>query len=87
MNAINQRYGYPQLLSEIIITDEVSCVENLRLLPMIYFGNITGHEIEYPMAWVIVGGLCSSTILNLLLMPTLYSLFGRRTGLQKQKNA
>ncbi len=29
------------------------------------------------MAWVIVGGLVSSTLLNLLLMPALYRAFGR----------
>ncbi len=36
-----------------------------------------GHEIEYPMAVVILGGLATSTLLNLFLMPSLYSRFGR----------
>ncbi len=35
------------------------------------------HEIEHPMALVILGGLVSSTVLNLLLMPSLYGRFGR----------
>jgi len=30
------------------------------------------------MAWVIVGGLVSSTLLNLLFMPALYHAFGKR---------
>ncbi|MDR2710240.1 MAG: efflux RND transporter permease subunit, partial [Burkholderiales bacterium] len=68
--------GAEERIAPIVMTISTAI---LGLLPIIYFGNIPGHEIEYPMAWVIVGGLCSSTILNLLLMPTLYSLFGRRT--------
>ncbi|MGH9659989.1 MAG: efflux RND transporter permease subunit, partial [Bryobacteraceae bacterium] len=37
-----------------------------------------GHEIEHPMAVVILGGLVTSTALNLFLMPALYLRFGRR---------
>ena len=75
--------GAEERIAPIVMTISTAI---LGLLPIIYFGNIPGHEIEYPMAWVIVGGLCSSTILNLLLMPTLYSMFGQRTGSQKQKD-
>ena len=35
-----------------------------------------GHEIEHPMAIVILGGLISSTALNLFLMPALYARYG-----------
>ena len=38
-----------------------------------------GHEIEYPLAVVILGGLVTSTLLNLFLLPSLYLRFGRRT--------
>ena len=41
---------------------------------------IPGHEIEYPMAWVILGGLVTSTGLNLFLLPTLYAKFGSSTN-------
>ena len=34
-------------------------------------------EIEHPMAIVILGGLISSTALNLFLMPALYARFGK----------
>jgi Cu/Ag efflux pump CusA len=47
------------------------------LLPLVVRGDAPGHEIEHPMALVILGGLVSSTLLNLLLMPTLYARFGR----------
>ncbi|GAA3276953.1 efflux RND transporter permease subunit [Sphingomonas yabuuchiae] len=49
----------------------------LALLPLIVAGNAPGHEIEHPMAIVILGGLVSSTVLNLFLMPALYARFGR----------
>lgn len=49
----------------------------LALLPLILAGNKPGHEIEYPMAVVIVGGLLSSTLMNLFLIPSLYNAFGR----------
>jgi len=44
----------------------------LALLPLVVWGNRPGHEIEHPMAIVILGGLVSSTLLNLFLMPPLY---------------
>jgi len=34
-------------------------------------GNIPGHEIEYPMAIVILGGMVTSTLLNLFVVPSL----------------
>jgi Cu/Ag efflux pump CusA len=40
-------------------------------------GDRPGHEIEYPLAIVILGGLVTSTLLNLLVVPSLYLRFGR----------
>ena len=48
----------------------------LALVPLVITGDAPGHEIEYPMAIVILGGLISSTVLNLFLMPALYARFG-----------
>ena len=48
----------------------------LGRMPLIVAGNKPGHEIEFPMALVIVGGLLSSTLMNLFLMPSLYCLIG-----------
>jgi Cu/Ag efflux pump CusA len=50
----------------------------LALLPLVLRGNLPGHEIEYPMAIVIIGGLVSSTFLTLILVPVLYEWFGWR---------
>ena len=49
----------------------------LALVPLVIAGNIPGQEIEYPMAIVILGGLVTSTLLNLLVVPTLYLRFGK----------
>jgi len=76
------RRGAEERIAPIVMTISTAI---LGLLPIIFFGNIPGHEIEYPMAWVIVGGLCSSTILNLLLMPTLYSLYGQRKTVESDE--
>jgi Cu/Ag efflux pump CusA len=48
----------------------------MALLPLIYAGSIPGHEIEHPMAVVILGGLITSTLLQLFVVPSLYLRFG-----------
>lgn len=50
----------------------------LALAPLVVRGNVPGHEIEHPMALVILGGLVSSILLNLFLLPALYLRYGRR---------
>jgi Cu/Ag efflux pump CusA len=52
-------------------------VTALALVPLVVWGDRPGHEIEHPMAVVILGGLVSSTALNLFLMPALYLRYGR----------
>lgn len=72
--------GAEERLAPILMT--ASCA-GLALLPLIIKGNIPGHEIEHPMAVVILGGLVTSTVLNLFLMPALYARFGRVTETAK----
>ncbi len=67
--------GAEERLAPILMT--AACAA-LALLPLVWRGNIPGHEIEFPMAIVILGGLVTSTLLNLFLMPALYLAFGRR---------
>ncbi len=52
-------------------------VTGLGLLPLVIGLHAPGHEIEGPMALVILGGLVTSMLLNLLLLPTLALHFGR----------
>ncbi len=61
-------------LTPILMT---ALVTGLALLPLAVTGTRAGQEIEHPMAVVIVGGLFSSTLLNLLLMPAFYLRWGR----------
>jgi multidrug efflux pump subunit AcrB len=49
----------------------------LALVPLVVLGNIPGHEIEHPMALVILGGLVTSTLLNLFVVPSLYLRFAK----------
>ena len=49
----------------------------LAIVPLVIAGNIPGHEIEHPLAAVILGGLFTSTLLNLFVVPALYLRFGR----------
>lgn len=65
--------GAEERLVPILMT--AACA-GLALVPLIVAGNAPGHEIEHPMAIVILGGLLSSTVLNLFLMPALYARYG-----------
>lgn len=69
--------GAEERLSPILMT---ALCAGLALVPLVIGGNVPGHEIEYPMAWVILGGLVTSTGLNLFLMPALYAAFARAKG-------
>jgi Cu/Ag efflux pump CusA len=51
----------------------------LAIVPLVIAGDIPGHEIEHPMAIVILGGLFTSTMLNLFVVPAIYLRFGRST--------
>ena len=66
--------GAQERLVPILMT---ALCAGLGLLPLVLSGNRPGHEIEYPMAVVILGGLVTSTILNLLFVPGLYARLSR----------
>jgi Cu/Ag efflux pump CusA len=66
--------GAEERLAPILMT---ALTAALALLPLVLAGNRPGHEIEYPMALVILGGLLSSTLMNLFILPSLYRAFGR----------
>jgi Cu/Ag efflux pump CusA len=67
--------GAKERLSPIMMT---ALATGLALAPLVAAGTIPGHEIEHPMALVIVGGLVTSTFVNLFIVPSLYLRFGRR---------
>ncbi|HEY3240077.1 MAG TPA: efflux RND transporter permease subunit [Acidimicrobiia bacterium] len=49
----------------------------LVFAPFVLLGDLPGHEIVNPMGGVILGGLVTSTVLNLFLLPALYLRFGQ----------
>jgi Cu/Ag efflux pump CusA len=53
-------------------------VTGLALVPIIAGADRSGHEIEHPMAVVILGGLVTSTILNLVLPAAIYLRYGEQ---------
>ena len=66
--------GASERLVPILMT---ALVTGLGLLPIAMGAEAAGREIEGPMAVVILGGLATSTLLNLLVLPTLALRFGR----------
>jgi CzcA family heavy metal efflux pump len=71
--------GARERLSPILMT---ALATGLALIPLVLAGDLPGAEIEHPMAIVILGGLVTSTLLNLFIVPSLYLRFGRnaKTG-------
>lgn len=54
----------------------------LALIPLVFQGGKPGNEIQSPMAVVVLGGLLTSTLLNIYIIPVLYELIQKR----KQRN-
>jgi Cu/Ag efflux pump CusA len=66
--------GAGERLAPVLMT---ALVTALGLLPLALGSGAPGREVEGPMAIVILGGLVTSTLLNLLLLPWLTLRFGR----------
>ncbi|TFG78524.1 MAG: efflux RND transporter permease subunit [Chrysiogenales bacterium] len=69
-------------LNPILMTAFTSA---LALIPLAMKGNLSGNEIQSPMAKVILGGLLTSTLLNIYFMPVMYSILNNR-GILKPRN-
>ncbi len=65
--------GASERLPSILMT---ALVAGLALLPIAIGSGEPGKEIEGPMAMIIIGGLFTSTILNLLILPTVLLNYG-----------
>ena len=61
--------GSADRLTPILMTAFTSA---LALVPMIINGSASGNEIQSPMAVVVLGGLLSSTLLNIFVVPAVY---------------
>ena len=65
--------GSEERLSPILMT---AFATGLALVPIVIGGDAAGYEIEHPLAVVILGGLVTSTLMNLLIVPALYLKYG-----------
>lgn len=69
------RVGSSDRLTPILMTAFTSA---LALVPMILSGDKSGNEIQSPMAVVVLGGLLTSTLLNIYVIPIVYRWLQRR---------
>ena len=67
--------GAKERLSPILMT---TLATGLAVLPLVILGDRPGDEIEHPLAIVLLGGLVTSTLLNLFVVPSLYLRFGQK---------
>jgi CzcA family heavy metal efflux pump len=67
--------GSVDRLNPILMT---ALTAGLALIPLAFRGNVAGNEIQSPMAKVILGGLLTSTLLNIYLIPIVYSMLNNR---------
>ncbi|TLM65869.1 MAG: efflux RND transporter permease subunit [Deltaproteobacteria bacterium] len=70
--------GSMERLRPVIMT---ALAAGLALVPFAFTADKPGNEILSPLAIVILGGLLSSTALNMIVLPSLYLRFGRRANL------
>lgn len=69
--------GSVDRLSPILMT---ALTAGLALIPLAIAGDLPGNEIQSPMAKVILGGLFTSTLLNIFIVPVVYFLTNRKKG-------
>ncbi|MFZ5786953.1 MAG: efflux RND transporter permease subunit [Acidobacteriota bacterium] len=77
------RQGSWERMSPVLMT---ALTAGLALIPLVLAGHKPGNEIQAPMGQVILGGLLSSTFLNLVLVPVLFSRWGgssTRAGIEQ----
>jgi Cu/Ag efflux pump CusA len=65
--------GSRERLAPVLLT---ALTAGLALVPLVIAGDHPGNEIQSPMAEVILGGLLSSTFLNLVVVPVLFLRYG-----------
>ena len=69
--------GSLQRLRPIFMT---ALTTGLALVPLAIAGDKPGNEIQSPMAFVILFGLLSSTLLNMIVIPSLFLKFGQKSS-------
>jgi Cu/Ag efflux pump CusA len=75
--------GSLERLSPILMT---ALVTGVGLIPLALGVGQPGKEIQQPMAVVILGGIVTSTLLNMIVIPVLYLKFGRERVTEDESN-
>ena len=75
-------HGSVDRLSPILMT---ALTAALALIPLVFNGDKPGNEIQSPMAVVVLGGLLTSTLLNIYIVPIVYEIIQKRR-LRNEKN-
>ncbi len=74
--------GSTDRLNAILMT---ALTAALALIPLALQGDLSGNEIQSPMAKVILGGLLTSTLLNIYIVPIIYSILRNRRILKTEE--
>ncbi len=74
--------GSVDRLNPILMT---ALTAGLALIPLALRGHVAGNEIQSPMAKVILGGLLTSTLLNIYLIPIVYNMLKNRKTAKAKK--
>lgn len=74
--------GSSDRLNAILMT---ALTAALALIPLALKGDLSGNEIQSPMAKVILGGLLTSTLLNIFIVPIFYSILNKRGFIKSEK--
>jgi Cu/Ag efflux pump CusA len=74
--------GSSDRLNAILMT---ALTAALALVPLAMNGDLPGNEIQSPMAKVILGGLLTSTLLNIYIVPIVYNILNSRKIIKTQK--
>ena len=69
--------GSEERIAPVLMT---ALTAGIALIPLVFAGGRPGNEILSPMAEVILGGLISSTALNLVVVPALFARWGKPKG-------
>ena len=75
-NKLNMDVFVPALVFGALVSKDFRLGEYLPLL----FATGPGSEIQRPLAIVVIGGLITSTLLTLILLPILFERFGESAG-------
>ncbi len=75
--------GSKDRLTPILMTALTSA---LALIPMVMNGNASGNEIQSPMAVVVLGGLLTSSFLNMYVIPIIYEMIYSRKSISQNND-